>query len=149
MTAGAVFPLRCASWTMALRMAVQTWSQPNFPRCASSAPKTGGYAAGNNLGLVEFGFEDVGGKEGGTLSTPRFALLLNPDTVLPPLALADMLAFMDEHPQAGVAGPRLVREDGSLDRACRRSFPTPEVAAYRLLGLSRLFPGAAGLAATT
>jgi GT2 family glycosyltransferase len=66
--------------------------------------------------------------------------LLNPDTVLPPSALADMLAFMTEHPRAGVVGPRLVREDGSLDRACRRSFPTPEVAAYRMSGLSRLFP---------
>jgi GT2 family glycosyltransferase len=47
---------------------------------------------------------------------------------------------MHGNPQAGVAGPRLVREDGSLDRACRRSFPTPEVAAYRLSGLSLLFP---------
>jgi len=47
---------------------------------------------------------------------------------------------MEAHPQAGVTGPRLVREDGSLDRACRRSFPTPEVAFYRLSGLSRLFP---------
>ena len=30
-----------------------------------------------------------------------YALLLNPDTVLPPSALADMLAFMEAHPQAG------------------------------------------------
>lgn len=30
--------------------------------------------------------------------------------------------------------------DGSLDKACRRSFPTPEVSFYRLVGLSRLFP---------
>jgi len=37
-------------------------------------------------------------------------------------------------------GPKLVRSDGSLDLACRRSFPTPEVAFYRLAGLSRLFP---------
>ena len=91
-----------------------------------------GYAAGNNLGLRAFGFPDHG--------QARHALLLNPDTVLPPSALADMLAFMDVHPQAAVAGPRLVREDGSLDKACRRSFPTPDVAFYRLFGLSRLFP---------
>ncbi len=51
-----------------------------------------------------------------------------------------MLAFMEAHPQAGAAGVRLVRDDGSLDKACRRSFPTPEVAFYRLFGLSRLFP---------
>ncbi|NIV31224.1 MAG: glycosyltransferase family 2 protein, partial [Anaerolineae bacterium] len=73
------------------------------------------YAASNNLGLQEFGF----GREGGESAPgqPRFALLLNPDTILPPSALSDMLHFMEERPQAGVAGPRLVRADGSLDRA--------------------------------
>jgi GT2 family glycosyltransferase len=30
--------------------------------------------------------------------------------------------------------------DGSLDVACRRSFPTPEVAFYRMFGLATLFP---------
>jgi GT2 family glycosyltransferase len=33
-----------------------------------------------------------------------------------------------------------VLADGSLDVACRRAFPTPEVAFYRMTGLSRLFP---------
>jgi N-acetylglucosaminyl-diphospho-decaprenol L-rhamnosyltransferase len=105
-----------------------------------------GYAAGNNLGLRSFGFgdgvqgADEGEQDGPSMLPPRYALLLNPDTVLPPSALSDMLAFLDARPQAGVAGPRLVREDGSLDKACRRSFPTPEVAFHRLSGLSRLFP---------
>ncbi|HID64429.1 MAG TPA: glycosyltransferase family 2 protein, partial [Anaerolineae bacterium] len=71
---------------------------------------------------------------------PAFALLLNSDTELPPDALARMLGFMAEHPDAGVAGPKLVLPDGSLDLACRRSLPTPEVSFYRLTGLSRLFP---------
>jgi len=94
----------------------------------------GGYAYANNLGLQHFGFDDA------TREAPRYALLLNPDTELPATALADMLAFMDDHPQAGVAGPKLVRLDGSLDLACRRSFPSPEVSFYRMTGLSRLFP---------
>ena len=51
-----------------------------------------------------------------------------------------MLQFMDQHADAGIAGPKLVLPDGSLDLACRRSLPTPKVSAYRLLGLSRLFP---------
>ena len=71
---------------------------------------------------------------------PRFALLLNPDTVLPPTALVEMLAFMATHPLAGAAGPKLVRLDGSLDKACRRSFPTPATSLYHLLKLDRLFP---------
>ena len=117
-----------------------------FPQARLIRAENRGYAAGNNLGLKAFGFRDDGrddeaaGPDAAGSVPPRFGLLLNPDTILPPSALAEMLQFMEEHPQAGVAGPRLVRADGSLDRACRRSFPTPEVAAYRLSGLSRLFP---------
>ncbi len=44
------------------------------------------------------------------------------------------------HPDVGVAGPKLLLEDGSLDLACRRSFPTPAVSFYRFSGLSKLFP---------
>ena len=55
-------------------------------------------------------------------------------------ALRDMLAFMEAHPEAGMAGPKLVMADGKLDLACRRSFPTPENSFYKLFGLSRLFP---------
>ena len=98
-----------------------------------------GYPAANNQGLKAFGFGSAGAREAQS-GTPRFALLLNSDTEVPPDALSRMLAFMEEHDEAGVAGPKLVRPDGSLDRACRRSFPTPEVSFYRMVGLSRLFP---------
>jgi GT2 family glycosyltransferase len=30
--------------------------------------------------------------------------------------------------------------DGSLDLACRRSFPTPQVSLWRMIGFSKLFP---------
>ena len=85
-----------------------------------------GFGCANNLGLRQ--------------ATGRFLLLLNPDTILPTNALRDMLAFMADHPDAGVAGPKLVLADGSLDLACRRSFPTLDVAFYRLVGLSRRYP---------
>ena len=98
-----------------------------------------GYPAANNQGLRAFGFPQ---SENGKSETepPRFALLLNSDTELPANALAEMLSFMDRRREAGAAGPKLVRRDGSLDLACRRSFPTPEVSFYRMTGLSRLFP---------
>ncbi len=96
-----------------------------------------GYACANNLGLRRAGFLGLGQA---APHAPRYALLLNPDTVLPPMALADMVAFMDERTDIGAAGPKLVKLDGSLDLACRRSFPTPEVSFYRMLGLSKLFP---------
>jgi N-acetylglucosaminyl-diphospho-decaprenol L-rhamnosyltransferase len=104
-----------------------------FPQVRLVRAENRGYAIGNNQGLRAFGF-------GGDSPDARYALLLNPDTLLSPHVLADLVTFMDAHPQAGVVGPRLVREDGSLDKACRRSFPTPEVAFYRLSGLSGLFP---------
>ena len=85
-----------------------------------------GYAYANNLGL--------------TRCQGKYYLLLNPDTKLPPGALRQMVDFMDAHPEAGIAGPKLVLLDGSLDLACRRSFPSPGVSFYRMLGLSKLFP---------
>ncbi len=96
-------------------------------------PDNRGYPAANNQGLRLVGFPDGA-------DAPRFALLLNPDTELPPDALAKMVAFLDAHPEVGVVGPKLVRQDGSLDLACRRSFPSPEVSFYRFSGLARLFP---------
>lgn len=96
-----------------------------------------GYSAGNNAALRALGFEQPASSEE---LLPRYVLLLNPDTVLPPTALAQMVRFMDDHPTIGVAGPRVRRPDGSLDRACRRTFPTPQVSFYRMIGLSRLFP---------
>lgn len=102
--------------------------------------KNEGYAHANNLGLHYLGMRNEAGASPAD-STPRYLLLLNPDILLPPDALAEMVAFMDAHPECGAAGPKLVRQDGKLDRACRRSFPTPEVSFYRLTGLSFLFKG--------
>ncbi len=96
-----------------------------------------GYPSANNQGLRAFGFAETPKHKP---QTPNFALLLNSDTELPPDALARMLDFVAERPDAGIAGPKLMLPDGSLDLACRRSFPTPEVSFYRLVGLARLFP---------
>ena len=69
-----------------------------------------------------------------------FFLLLNPDTLLQDGALDKMVQFLDEHPEVGIAGCKVLNRDGTLQLACRRSIPTPKVAFYRLTGLSRLFP---------
>lgn len=101
-----------------------------------------GFSAGNNVGLRWFGFAQSTGDivADDVVASARYALLLNPDTLVPPTSFDAMVRFMDERPQVGVAGPRLRRLDGSLDRACRRSFPTPQVSFYRMAGLSKLFP---------
>ncbi len=110
-----------------------------FPEVELIAHTTNvGYSAGNNAGLRRLGFGQFPARP--AVALPRYVLLLNPDTVVAPTTLADMVRFMDDHPAIGVAGPRVRRPDGSLDRACRRSFPTPQVSFYRMIGLSRLFP---------
>lgn len=109
-----------------------------------------GYPRANNSGLEWYGFftpdlnsEDQAGPPSRTNQSdkvpPRYALLLNPDTELSPMALAQMTEFMDKNPTIGVAGPCLRRPDGTLDKACRRSFPTPAISFYRMTGLARLF----------
>lgn len=93
-----------------------------------------GYPAANNQGLRALGVgldaEDQ----------PRYALLLNPDTEVPPDAFAYFVGYMDAHGDVGVMGPKLVLPDGSLDLACRRGFDSMAALVYRMLGLSRLFP---------
>ena len=97
-----------------------------------------GYAYANNLGLRALGLGDLG--KSVSQSPPAYVLLLNPDTILPPGALSNMMDFISLRPRAGVVGPRLVLADGKLDKACRRSFPSPEVSFYRMTGLGILFP---------
>jgi N-acetylglucosaminyl-diphospho-decaprenol L-rhamnosyltransferase len=70
----------------------------------------------------------------------RYLLLLNPDAFVEPGTLPTMVEYMDAHPDVGCSTARLVKEDGTLDLACRRSFPTPMRAFYRISLLSRLFP---------
>jgi len=69
-----------------------------------------------------------------------YILLLNSDTELSPHALRDCIRYLKQNPKVGVLTCKLVMANGSLDLACRRSFPTPFIALCRLLGLSYLFP---------
>lgn len=109
-----------------------------FPDVKLIASETnGGFSYGNNLGLRALGYGDAGETAS---DAPRYALLLNPDTEVPPESLVKMVQFMDSRPDVGMAGPKLLLPDGSLDLACRRSFPTPIVSFYRFSGLAKMFP---------
>ena len=96
-----------------------------------------GYPRANNIGLRVLGYRGACDVDP---SAPRYALLLNPDTEVPADALRQMIQFMDSRPDIGAAGPKLVLTDGSLDKACRRGFPTPMVSFYHYSGLAQLFP---------
>lgn len=110
----------------------------NFPTVkVIDSPINGGFSYGNNLGLRLLGYRGAGDVDA---NAPRYALLLNPDTEVPPETLYHMVRFMDSRQEVGVAGPKLILEDGTLDLACRRSFPSPVIAFYHFSGLAKLFP---------
>jgi len=85
-----------------------------------------GFAAACNQGLA--------------VARGELILLLNPDTMLQEDTIDVMVKFFEDHPEAGAAGCKILNADGTLQLACRRTFPTPAVALPKLLGLSRLFP---------
>ncbi|RMH52773.1 MAG: glycosyltransferase family 2 protein, partial [Bacteroidetes bacterium] len=70
----------------------------------------------------------------------RYLLILNPDTIVQEDTLHTLVRFMDEHPDAGAVGCKILNPDGSFAPESRRAFPTPATAFYRITGLSRLFP---------
>lgn len=62
--------------------------------------------------------------------------LVNPDTELPPGALAEALAALDRHERAGAVGVALVNPDGSPQPSCF-AFPDPINLLVESLGLHR------------
>ncbi|WP_252088994.1 glycosyltransferase family 2 protein [Pseudomonas sp. MWU13-3659] len=70
----------------------------------------------------------------------RYALLLNTDAFVAADSLAKTLEYMDEHPDCGVLGVRLVGREGDLQPCCRY-FPTPLNVFVARTGLGRFFPG--------
>lgn len=75
--------------------------------------RNGGFAAGNNAAI---------GPALASGDPPDYVLLLNPDTLVRPGAVATLLAFMDARPDVGLAGSRLDNPDGSLQASW---FPFP------------------------
>ena len=82
----------------------------------------------------------TGCNRGAALATQDLILFLNPDTLLSQDTFQVMWDFMRNQEQVGVAGCKIVNRDGSLQLACKRSFPSPQVAAFKFMGLSGLFP---------
>lgn len=74
------------------------------------------FCGGNNLGL--------------DAAVGRYALLLNPDTIVPPHALETLFHFMETHPEYAGATLQLRYPDGGVQRTCSRA-PT-----YRYLLLA-------------
>ena len=74
------------------------------------------------------------------VSKGKFIFLINPDTIVSEDTITKMIEFLNEHPDAGIAGCKILNPDGSLQLACRRSFPGPWTSFCKVTGLSALFP---------
>ncbi len=85
-----------------------------------------GFASANNQALAK--------------ARGEYVWLLNPDTLVQEDTALKLIQAMEADPQIGLLGCKILNDDGSLQLACRRSFPTPWVAFTKLLGLAKLFP---------
>ena len=69
----------------------------------------------------------------------EYVVIANPDAIPDPDAVEILHRFLESHPRAGVAGPRMMYPDGSW-QASRRSFPTVGATVVRRTPLRKLFP---------
>ncbi len=78
-----------------------------------AAPKNGGFAYGNNLGIEHAYLE----------REPAYVYLLNPDAQVRPGAIAELARFLEARPDVGIAGSSFERPDGN-DWPIAFRFPT-------------------------
>jgi GT2 family glycosyltransferase len=100
---------------------------PKFPsvRFISNKDNTG-FGKANNQGLAE--------------ASGDYLLFLNPDTILPEHALTKCISFMDEHPEAGACGVRMIDGSGHFLPESKRGFPSLRTAFFKLSGITARFP---------
>ena len=69
-----------------------------------------------------------------------YLMQLNPDTLILPKALDELVRFMDQNREIGICGPKVLNRDRTLQKSCRRGEPTPWAVLTYFLGLSICFP---------
>ena len=74
------------------------------------------------------------------LSSGKYILLLNPDTVVEEDTFEKTLKFMNEHQDSGGLGVRMIDGKGKFLPESKRGFPSPWVAFCKIFGLSKVFP---------
>lgn len=85
-----------------------------------------GFGKANNIGLKE--------------AKGKYILLINPDALVAEDTFEKMIEFFKSKADAGLAGCKILNPDGTLQLACRRSFPGPWTSFTKVTGLSSLFP---------
>ncbi len=78
--------------------------------------------------------------QGIKLAKGRYTLLLNPDTIIQEDSLKKCVTYLDDHTEVGGLGIKMIDGYGSFLPESKRSFPSPQVAFFKLFGLAQLFP---------
>lgn len=78
-----------------------------------------------------------------TQATGRYTLILNPDTIVAEDAFNDVVQFWEDQPYIGAIGPMLLDAQGRFAPESKRGLPTLKAAAYKMVGISKLFPKSA------
>jgi GT2 family glycosyltransferase len=87
--------------------------------------KNVGFAAANNQGIK--------------VSIGKYVLLLNPDTIVLTNAIEILCRFMEEHPNAGIVGSKILNHDMTLQPSCK-NFPSILTIFFENSGLYSIFP---------
>jgi len=78
---------------------------------------------------------------GTKLTKADYVLQLNSDVNFTKYTdMNSLIKFMDEHPNVGISGCKIVKTDGSLDLPCRHALPTIGNSFFQPFGLYKLFP---------
>jgi len=85
-----------------------------------------GFSKGNNLAILR--------------CTGEYILLLNPDTVVEEDTFSKCITYMDQHPEVGGLGVKMLDGNGHFLPESKRALPTPIVSLYKIIGLTALFP---------
>lgn len=70
----------------------------------------------------------------------QFLVQLNPDTLTKAGSFDKLIEFMEQHPEVGICGPKVLNPDGTMQKSCRRGESTPLAVIAQFTGLARLFP---------
>jgi GT2 family glycosyltransferase len=85
-----------------------------------------GFAKANNIGI--------------RIAKGKYILLLNSDTEVPEDVFSKMSLFNEKHKSIGASTCKLILQNGQMDPACHRGFPTPLNSLAYFIGLENVFP---------
>jgi O-antigen biosynthesis protein len=78
--------------------------------------------------------------QGLKVASGKYILFLNPDTIVPEDCFRKCIAFIEQQPDAGALGIKMLDGSGRFLKESKRAFPSPMTSLYKLFGLAKLFP---------